>query len=279
MPVQSFLSELREVANSPYAWAAYVVLVTAWAIVAVNSRRLRAIKDIPAKERADVLKKEYLTKPHSGLSGEQWIRTAKHRYVFIAFLATLITIVIITGVALQRSREERVRQGTQESVPSSPKSIIPSSNSESSLPIVQHPLAVEAKPLGSMDASKSDKAHAFKEFVALRVLHLIEQGRSINPDAAVAIDEYAAWVADCKRFAEEFDAKMMTEYNKTSGFRHKFKDDSEWMAKAKNSSTLIKEKVRILNEATNRKIIILHQMATNAGLNLDERAPVVPPDE
>jgi hypothetical protein len=105
----SFISGLKTAASTPYAFVAYVCLLTAWVYVGIAQQRLKhiskAIGQVPQKDRAALLAKEYNVLPRSGLSAEQWIRSRKHMLVFLAFLALLVAGVLLIAIALSLRKQ------------------------------------------------------------------------------------------------------------------------------------------------------------------------------
>lgn len=102
-----FLSHLKEVASSPYAFVAYICVVAAWLYSAIARNRLKhvskIIKEIPEKDRRDVILREYNTNPRAGLSAEQWIRARRDILFFVSFLSTLIAALLIVVIAVSRT--------------------------------------------------------------------------------------------------------------------------------------------------------------------------------
>jgi tetratricopeptide (TPR) repeat protein len=103
LPPIAFFEHLKDIATSPLAFAAYVVLIGAWVYVAVAQQRLHEISQIitklPENDRAAILVKEYNTTPRHGLSAGEWIKARKQMLVLVAFLATLVTAVVIFAIA------------------------------------------------------------------------------------------------------------------------------------------------------------------------------------
>jgi hypothetical protein len=98
--VKSFLESLQVVAKSPYAFVAYVCLLAGFIYWLVSQLRLNAIAQLPARERAAVLTKEYNVFPKSGLSGEEWIRSRRQTLTFWAFVVLIVAVVLLGTVAL-----------------------------------------------------------------------------------------------------------------------------------------------------------------------------------
>jgi len=110
---QGFISGLKTAATSPYAFVAYLCLLSAWAFVVVAQQRLRRIAkvigQVPPKDRAALLAKEYNVFPRSGLSAEQWIRSRRHTLLFYAFLSLVIAALALATVALTLRKEAIVK--------------------------------------------------------------------------------------------------------------------------------------------------------------------------
>lgn len=108
-----FFTALREVAGSPFALLGYALLLASWTYIAVTRHRLQRIASvidkIPEDQRAALLAREFSTFPRSGLSAEQWLRSQRHRMVFLALLALLIVTSLVICIALvERSRRSDV---------------------------------------------------------------------------------------------------------------------------------------------------------------------------
>lgn len=112
---EKLVQNLPVAASSPYAVISYVCLVAAYAYVIVSTHRLKkvakALALLPEEQRAAVLAKEYLTFPRSGLSPRQWLASRKQLFVFLAFLATVLSVTIILIVSL-RASDNRVNGNT-----------------------------------------------------------------------------------------------------------------------------------------------------------------------
>jgi hypothetical protein len=113
MELSHFLSQLRSVATSPYAFVAYIAVVAAWVYTTIARHRLnkvaQVLKDLPPKDRITLIEQEYRTSPRKGLSAEQWIRARRHTLLLVAFLSVLIcvTVVVIIAFVLSFSGDQR----------------------------------------------------------------------------------------------------------------------------------------------------------------------------
>ena len=116
--LRAFLEALPAAATSPYAYAAYVLALVAWvASLWLGNQPQRESRKIVARYKDDAARNQALAEllgnaPPKGLAKDQildWVRiqtTAKSKtYLLIAYLATLIAVIVIVVVALARSRE------------------------------------------------------------------------------------------------------------------------------------------------------------------------------
>lgn len=98
------LDALPQVAASPLAFVGYVLTLGAWIYAISRSQRLKTlldrIKDVPAPERAKVIQLEFGEVLPEKITAEQWIRSKKHRYFFVAFVSLLATVLAIGGMAM-----------------------------------------------------------------------------------------------------------------------------------------------------------------------------------
>src|SRR5438046_2660585 len=101
--MEQFLSHLQEVATSPYALIAYVVIAVLWALVTIKTSRLKAIagviKDLPENERVVLLEKDYGYHLKEGMSAGDFLRAQKATYLFYAALSIIVAILVISVVA------------------------------------------------------------------------------------------------------------------------------------------------------------------------------------
>lgn len=102
--LRSLLSAIPAAAASPYAFAAYALVVAAYVITAWrvtrNKNLLDNLQKLSPKERVKVLEIE-MGGVHlaTGISPEQWVRSRIHRYYLFAFLATCAVVVALFGIA------------------------------------------------------------------------------------------------------------------------------------------------------------------------------------
>jgi hypothetical protein len=110
MEIAKFLESLKVVAASPYALVGYLALVAAWLTLAIYGQKIRAIgkliKDLPERDRLEILKREYHTTPRAGLTADQWIRSRKHAFIFFAFLALVVGAIVLVLAALARPSKD-----------------------------------------------------------------------------------------------------------------------------------------------------------------------------
>jgi hypothetical protein len=118
--ISGFLSNLKAVGASPYAFAAYLAVVAAWVYTTIARHRLGKIagiiKDLPKEDRTQLLLREYSTAPRAGLSPEQWIKSRQHTLLFFAFLSLVLCVTVVVIIALTAppsgSRGERRGEST-----------------------------------------------------------------------------------------------------------------------------------------------------------------------
>lgn len=113
-----FLLHLREASSSPAALAAYVVVVVAWVTRAwIAYRPARKAREILAMYGSDRERTRALTallgvQPPVGLRAEDMLQWAalqsSHRsrqLLVLSYVATLLTALVIVGMALYRTQE------------------------------------------------------------------------------------------------------------------------------------------------------------------------------
>jgi hypothetical protein len=105
--IRLFLEQLKVVATSPYALIGYLALVTVFAFTITKAIRIKAITrslaSIPAPDRKSVLENEYGVRLKEGMSATHFLRARRNTYLFWAFLAVVITCLIISITALLRA--------------------------------------------------------------------------------------------------------------------------------------------------------------------------------
>jgi tetratricopeptide (TPR) repeat protein len=106
--VSEFLKALPVVASSPLAFVGYIVLVISWLIIGLKERRnknlLENLEKFPEGDRLAAWETETdRVRIRHGLSGEQWIRARRQRYLFIGFGITLSVVVALFILALTLS--------------------------------------------------------------------------------------------------------------------------------------------------------------------------------
>ncbi|MFT3721737.1 hypothetical protein [Pseudorhodoferax sp.] len=104
MDFEAFLKALPVVAASPYAFIAYVLLITAWLVLGLRVKRnknlLDALEKLPASQRLAALQAEMgHVSPPSGLTPEQWLKSRTTTYYFIGFLALCFCVTLLGLIA------------------------------------------------------------------------------------------------------------------------------------------------------------------------------------
>jgi hypothetical protein len=99
-----FLKALTVAARSPLAMVGYLAALTAWLVVALTTKRasllFRTIRSLSEADRLHAIELEYKTKPRSGLSAEQWIRSRVHLYIFAGFAITCFLLLTLVSYAI-----------------------------------------------------------------------------------------------------------------------------------------------------------------------------------
>lgn len=110
--IRSALQALPNVASSPSAFVAYLLVVAAWLIIALRVKRnkelLEHLKDLPTKDRLQALRDEMGTTPlKEGFTPEQYLRSRIHLYYFIGFgmICVLILIIFVVSASLPKEKE------------------------------------------------------------------------------------------------------------------------------------------------------------------------------
>ena len=109
--IESFLRAIPIAAKSPYAFFAYAISALLF-IASVRQRiyikpSLRKIASIPKEDRKSVIETTLNTKLPDKLSGEQFLRRERMKYVFLAFIAVLVLVGSVTTIALVRASNDK----------------------------------------------------------------------------------------------------------------------------------------------------------------------------
>lgn len=113
MELGKLLEALPSVAASPLAFVAYVVVVGAWAVIALKVRRnrelLRHLEKLPPEQRLAALRLEMgggvIVK--QDVSASDWIRIRSRLYLIVGFVVLCATAVVLTVLAISARPEPR----------------------------------------------------------------------------------------------------------------------------------------------------------------------------
>jgi hypothetical protein len=113
----SALDALPAVASSPLAFAAYAIIIAAWVILGLKTRRnkglLQHLDKFPEYNRLAALEAEIGHVRITGdMTAEQWIRSRIHLYYLIAFAITCLTLIALVAIASVRGQIAVERQRT-----------------------------------------------------------------------------------------------------------------------------------------------------------------------
>jgi tetratricopeptide (TPR) repeat protein len=118
MNYEILLKGLQEAGKNPFSFVAYVLIIVSWTASLLYSKKLniisKSLKDIPENQRLSALKLEYNIRPKGGLTSFQFLEYEKRKYFLIAFILTLVAVIIFIGlstyksvIALQSNIEQR----------------------------------------------------------------------------------------------------------------------------------------------------------------------------
>jgi len=120
--VSDFLSHLKDVSASPLAYCAYICIVALWAFFSWTNWRRNIINDFSDdKKKLEALKQLFVNgAPPKNVNELEWysfkLKQRRFDYLLTAFIATLLTTIIICGLAYFRIATE-VKPGKPQSSP------------------------------------------------------------------------------------------------------------------------------------------------------------------
>jgi len=104
-----FFSSLKDVAGSPYALIAYVLIAGGWIFITFRNSRLKyiskAIKDLPESDRKSILLQEYGIYLKEGMTSEDYLKARKQTYAFVFLISLLLMITVIITISLLQSNK------------------------------------------------------------------------------------------------------------------------------------------------------------------------------
>ena len=111
MDFKSLVSALPSAATSPFAFAAYVLVVAAWVVIALRLKRNRQLLDhiekLPQADRLKALQLEMgAVQVRSGLTADQWLRSRVHLYYFLGFCVGCVAAVVVFAIAVTTTRAD-----------------------------------------------------------------------------------------------------------------------------------------------------------------------------
>ena len=100
-----FLKALPITATSPTAYAAYVLTLLAWGIIAWRVKRhkilLTHLESLPPEDRLSAIKAEMgVIEIKGGVSADQWLRSRIHTFYLVGFLVLCATLFTIGALAM-----------------------------------------------------------------------------------------------------------------------------------------------------------------------------------
>ncbi|MGA7317752.1 MAG: hypothetical protein WBX22_27730 [Silvibacterium sp.] len=105
MDLKSLVSALPTAASSPLAFAAYVLVIAAWLVIALRVKRNRQLLDhlekLPDSDRLKALQLEMgAVQVRAGLTADQWLRSRLQLYYFLSFCLVCVVAVVVFAIAM-----------------------------------------------------------------------------------------------------------------------------------------------------------------------------------
>jgi tetratricopeptide (TPR) repeat protein len=101
------LKGLSEASKTPYAFVAYALIILSWTANILLTGRLRIIsknlKQLPEQQRIQALALEYNLRPKGGLSSAEYLRNEKRKYFLIAFVITVVAMLLLFTLSISKS--------------------------------------------------------------------------------------------------------------------------------------------------------------------------------
>ena len=98
---------LPTIAVQPLAFAGYALVVGAWLVAYWRTRRfellMKDIKQLPQKDREAAIQLEFNTILPSRIDADQWLKGKRHKYYLIAYVVTLVSVIIFVWFVFQRA--------------------------------------------------------------------------------------------------------------------------------------------------------------------------------
>ena len=103
---QKTLESLPAIASNPLTVIVFLATLAAWFLIWYRTRRLglllSRLEQVPTPKRPDLIKAEMGVVLPEKISAEQWIRSRKHQYFLVGFLALCFLVLSIVGIAAWR---------------------------------------------------------------------------------------------------------------------------------------------------------------------------------
>jgi hypothetical protein len=102
--IEPFLHAIPIAAKSPFALFAYAISALLFIVSVYHHNQLKSvllkINKIPQEDRKSVIETTLNTKLPERLSGEQFLRRERTKYIFLAFISLLVSLGAVTVIAL-----------------------------------------------------------------------------------------------------------------------------------------------------------------------------------
>ncbi len=118
--IKTFLENLDVVATSEMAFVAYILVLLVWGVIWVKRRRLKFIEGVIGslnyEDKMNTIYNEFDIYPSSKLTPEQWLKQKQSKYIFYAFFASLIAILVVFTIKTNTIKTSSVGNRSEKEV-------------------------------------------------------------------------------------------------------------------------------------------------------------------
>lgn len=105
--INNFLNSIPEAASSPYALTAYALCCIIFLVAGERLRRIntimKQIKNVPAKERKEIIEIATETKLPEKISAKDWIRLKQRKWIFVIIISFVISLTLISVISITKN--------------------------------------------------------------------------------------------------------------------------------------------------------------------------------
>ena len=106
--LQQALRNLPQAAKTPYALLAYLIVIIAWVVIALQVSPLQSaldqIQNVPEQQRAEHVEKLLQKTLPKEISADQWLKSRRDSYLFYGYLALLAVVVFVFVIAVGQKK-------------------------------------------------------------------------------------------------------------------------------------------------------------------------------